>query len=171
MDLANDGDWAVLEHDNVSTNAWVEKNYDFFDHFGTPGMVQLRFVASDEGSGSLVEGGVDDFFIAGVFDATGVGGGEILPFRVILAQNVPNPFNPKTDISFALTRTGPVSLKVYDVAGRLLAVLVDDVLEAGEHAATWNGRDMEGRAQSSGVYFYQLQAEGKVMAKRMVILK
>ena len=171
VDLANDGDWAVLEHDNVSTNAWVEKNYDFFDHFGTPGMVQLRFVASDEGSGSLVEGGVDDFFIAGVFDATGVDDGATLPFRVGLAQNAPNPFNPKTDISFALTRTGPVSLKVYDVAGRLLAVLVDDVLEAGEHAATWNGRDMEGRAQSSGVYFYQLQAEGKVMAKRMVILK
>ena len=88
-----------------------------------------------------------------------------------LSQNAPNPFNPKTDIAFALTESGPMSLKVYDVAGRLLSVLVDDVLDAGEHASTWNGRDMEGRPQSSGVYFYQLHAEGKVMAKRMVILK
>ena len=171
VDLGNDDSWVVLEHTMTSTNAWVEMNYDFFSYFGTPGLVQVRFIASDEGSGSIVEAGVDDFFIAGVFDATGVDDGETLPFRVSLAQNVPNPFNPKTDISFALTKSGPVTLKVYDIAGRLLSVLVDDVLEAGDHASTWNGRDMEGRAQSSGVYFYQLQAEGKVMAKRMVILK
>ena len=170
VELGNDDVWEVLEHTNVSSNAWVEMNFDFFSYYGSAGLVQLRFVASDEGSGSLVEGGVDDFYIVGVFDATGVDG-EVLPFSVKLSQNVPNPFNPKTDIAFAITQSGPVSLKVYDVAGRLLSVLVDEILEAGEHASTWNGRDMEGRPQSSGVYFYQLQAEGKVMAKRMVILK
>jgi carboxypeptidase T len=173
VDLSNNsgGTWTSLEHTTASTNAWAQMNFDHFTYFGEAGLVQLRFEASDEGSGSLVEGGVDDFLIVGVFDASDVDDGETLPFRVQLSQNVPNPFNPKTDIAFALTQSGPVSLKVYDVSGRLLSVLVDDVLVAGEHQASWDGRALDGRSMSSGVYFYRLEAENKVMAKRMVILK
>jgi len=173
VDVSDDGgaSWTSIEHTTVSTNAWAGMDFDLFDFFASAGLVQLRFVASDEGAGSLVEGGVDDFYIAGVFDATGAGDGSPLLFHVELAQNAPNPFNPKTRISFALTRRGPVTLEVFDVTGRLLSVLEDGILDAGEHQVTWKGEDLAGRSLSSGVYFYRLEAEGEVMAKRMVILK
>jgi hypothetical protein len=109
--LSNDGGqtWISLEHTTTSTNAWVQVSGSVLDHFASVGDLQFKFQASDEGSGSLVEAGVDDFLIAGVFDLTGA---EDAPaFSLRLSQNVPNPFNPVTRIAFSLSEPGPVSLK------------------------------------------------------------
>jgi predicted GH43/DUF377 family glycosyl hydrolase len=89
-----------------------------------------------------------------------------------LGQNVPNPFNPSTSISYQVPTRGHVSLRVYDVGGRLIRSLVDDIQPAGAHTASWNGLDDVGRRAVSGVYLYRLVFEGVVVdTRKMLMLK
>ena len=91
--------------------------------------------------------------------------------RFTLGQNHPNPFNPSTTIAFAVPRAGHVSLRVYDLAGRLVGTLVDGELPAGAHAAAWDGRNTAGRRVASGTYHYRLIADGHEETRRMVLIK
>jgi hypothetical protein len=88
-----------------------------------------------------------------------------------LAQNRPNPFNPRTEISFELARSGPATLRVYDASGRLVRALFEGSLGAGPHRVGWDGLDAQGRKASSGVYFYRLAAPGFESARKMLLLK
>jgi len=76
--------------------------------------------------------------------------------RVALAV-APNPFNPLTTLSFALPSDGRARLAVFDPEGRLVRVLVDGPLAAGQHSTTWDGRDGAGRAMGSGIYLARLE--------------
>ncbi|MCB1182089.1 S8 family serine peptidase [bacterium] len=96
---------------------------------------------------------------------------EILPRRVALDQNAPNPFNPMTEIRFSLPKDGRVVLKVYDVRGSLVRTLADGRFVAGRHVRVWQGQDDAGRSMPSGVYFYRLQAGDEVFTRRMTLLK
>jgi hypothetical protein len=88
-----------------------------------------------------------------------------------LSQNYPNPFYPRTKIEFALPNAARVTFSVYDPQGKLVARWVEDVHRGGRHVATWDGRDSNDNLVSTGVYFYQLRAENKVLAKKMIVLK
>jgi DNA/RNA endonuclease YhcR with UshA esterase domain len=88
-----------------------------------------------------------------------------------LAQNMPNPFNPKTTIAFNLTEPGDVTLEIYDVAGRRVAILLDGHMGAGVHMAHWDGRTSDGERAASGVYFYKLAAGDERTSRKMVLLK
>ncbi|MCK4410468.1 MAG: T9SS type A sorting domain-containing protein, partial [Candidatus Eisenbacteria sp.] len=88
-----------------------------------------------------------------------------------LAQNAPNPFNPKTTIAFNLTAPGDVMLAIYDVAGRRVAILLDGHMDAGAHMAHWDGRTSDGERAASGVYFYKLEAGDQRTSRKMVLLK
>ena len=100
-------------------------------------------------------------------------GDEVEPVPLVnsLHQNHPNPFNPNTTISFNLRERGHASLAVYDVAGRLVRVLIDGVKEAGPHDVNWDGKDNTGRGVASGVYFYRLEAGSFTETKKMVLLR
>ena len=91
--------------------------------------------------------------------------------EVELLQAVPSPFNPSTVIGYAIPAAGHVRLVVFVVNGRLVRTLVDAPVSAGRHRALWQGRDEAGRAVASGVYFYQLEAAGRTLRKRMTLLK
>ncbi len=91
--------------------------------------------------------------------------------RYVLDQNVPNPFNPRTEIWFELPAPSPVRLEVYDAAGSLVRVLVDDALPAGRHRAVWIGNGFDGRPCASGVYFYRLDSSFGTETRRMVLVK
>jgi hypothetical protein len=93
------------------------------------------------------------------------------PAATRLCGNRPNPFNPRTEIAFELRQAGPVSLAVYDLAGRLVRTLVHDVLPAGAHAATWDGLDRNGRTAAAGVYLIHLKADGTVDTRRVALVK
>ena len=95
-----------------------------------------------------------------------------VPNATRLAQNTPNPFNPKTTIAFALPRPESVTLTVHDLAGRLVRTLVSgEPLPAGRHERDWWGRDERGRRVASGVYLYRLEAGSYNETKRMTLLK
>jgi hypothetical protein len=91
---------------------------------------------------------------------------EALPAVFALEQNHPNPFNPQTQIRFALPEAVPVSLVIYDVTGREIARLAEGVLEAGYHTVAF-----EGTSLPSGIYLYRLQAGDFVETKRMALVK
>lgn len=94
-----------------------------------------------------------------------------VPEAYQLQQNVPNPFNPTTDITFALPHGGQVLLQVFDVTGRNVCDLVDGYLGAGPHSVTWNSTDTSGRRVASGVYFYRLSTSEFSQTRKMMLLK
>ncbi|MBN1269582.1 MAG: FG-GAP repeat protein [Kiritimatiellae bacterium] len=94
-----------------------------------------------------------------------------LPAAAARLHNYPNPFNPRTTLSYSLPAAVRVRLSVHDVQGRLLKVLVDGPRKAGEQAVIWDGRDESGRAQPSGVYFARLEAGELSQSRKMILVK
>jgi hypothetical protein len=88
-----------------------------------------------------------------------------------LYQNVPNPFNPTTTISFYLPANERVTLVLYDVGGRMVRRLVDGVVGFGQTDVTWDGANDRGEKVGSGVYFYRLTAGRNVITKKLTLLK
>ena len=96
----------------------------------------------------------------------------MLPTTYTLSQNFPNPFNPTTSISFGLPASGYVKLAVYNILGREVRTLVSSPMEAGSYQTEWNSTDNIGRKISSGIYFYRLIVDNKVIStKKMIMLK
>ncbi len=88
----------------------------------------------------------------------GTGIEESAAFVTKLVRPYPNPFNPQTTIAYTLASSGRVTIRVHDIAGRVVRTLLDDECVAGEHAATWNGRTDTGDRAASGVYFIRMDA-------------
>lgn len=88
-----------------------------------------------------------------------------------LYQNNPNPFNPRTTISFSLAHSGPAKLVIFDVNGREVRTLVNQKLGAGMHSFVWDGTDNTGHPVASGVFWSQLSAGDYSSNKKMVVLK
>jgi hypothetical protein len=101
-------------------------------------------------------------------NATGVGKQSTgLPKDFVLQQNYPNPFNPSTTIAFDLPVQSQVTLKVYDLLGREVSVLLqNETMAAGSQSAQWNAS-----AQSSGVYFVRLTAGNFTAMRKLILLK
>jgi hypothetical protein len=94
-----------------------------------------------------------------------------LPAATRLVGNAPNPFNPQTVVRFELRRAGPVRLDLFDLRGRLVRRLVTADLPAGRHAATWDGRDGNGRGLASGVYVCRLHADGVQQQLKLMLVR
>lgn len=92
--------------------------------------------------------------------------GDELPLEYSLAQNHPNPFNPSTEIRFDLVERGNVTLRVFNTLGQEVATLVNDVREAGHYTVTFDAAQLP-----SGVYVYELEANGFKDTKKMLLLK
>ena len=98
---------------------------------------------------------------------TGIVHDQLLPAEFSLEQNYPNPFNASTRIDFFLSRSSTVSLKVYDVAGRLVSVLKNEVMSAGKQQILFDAKEFP-----SGTYYYTLETDsGKSQTRKMILLK
>ncbi|RPH37788.1 T9SS C-terminal target domain-containing protein, partial [bacterium] len=99
---------------------------------------------------------------------TGVepGGTAALPVELSLAQNFPNPFNPSTIIRFELPNSGKVSLRVYDILGREVGVLLDGGAVAGRHEVLFDGSHL-----ASGIYLYRLEFGSRALVQKMLLIK
>jgi hypothetical protein len=123
------------------------------------GNIQLYKASLSDNSGNLVQARIS------------LDENQEVPERFTLFQNYPNPFNPETNISFSLPEESEVNLKIYNLRGQLIKVLVNSRLKPGLHVFTWDGKDESGRDLSSGIYFYRLIAGEYSGAKKMVRIK
>jgi ligand-binding sensor domain-containing protein len=89
-----------------------------------------------------------------------------LPIRFNLKQNYPNPFNPSTKIQYTVPQSAHVTLKVYDLLGKEVAILVDDIKERGIYTTIWQGQNFP-----SGVYFYRLTAGTSTITRKLMLLR
>ncbi|RKY84540.1 hypothetical protein DRQ11_11380, partial [candidate division KSB1 bacterium] len=93
------------------------------------------------------------------------------PDKCQLSQNYPNPFNPETNINYKLSKSGRVSIRIYNLLGQQVRLLVDEYKEAGYYTIKWDGKNNYGQEVPSGVYYYQIKADDFVQTKRMVLLR
>ncbi|MDH3216717.1 MAG: M6 family metalloprotease domain-containing protein [Candidatus Krumholzibacteria bacterium] len=92
-------------------------------------------------------------------------------YALELHQNEPNPFNPSTRIRFSLPQRTHARLVIYDPSGRRLATLVDEIRGPGVQHVVWDGRNESGASVASGVYFYRLDVQSRVITKKLLLLK
>ena len=159
----------VLKTDSQGDTIWTKVFGGSEDDYGWAG------IESDDG-GYAVTGWTmsydADFVDAVLFkldnDQTAIDENNtiIIPEKTALYQNYPNPFNPATNITFTISEKQKVKLKVYDLLGREVAGIVDEVIPAGTHNMLFDASQL-----SSGVYIYRLQADDFEETKRMVLLK
>jgi hypothetical protein len=142
--------------DATATTSWTDSEFD-------GGMVYYKITALDHVGN---ESGA-----ASPESVTGLDG-PVIPARFALYQNAPNPFNPETLIRYDVPAGGgPVSLRIYDVGGRLVRVLIDGTQAPGAKRILWNGRNDRGEAVATGVYFYRLNAPEFEQTRKMLLLR
>ena len=112
----------------------------------------------------IVKGGLD--FVDGLITSISNTSSSIIPEVFSLSQNYPNPFNPSTKINFSIPQQSQVTLKIYDVLGKEVMTLVNDVKTAGNYEVEFNASNF-----ASGAYFYKIQAGQFTDIKRMMLIK
>jgi hypothetical protein len=110
----------------------------------------------------------DDVFT--IVDQLG-GAPDTTKFIDALGKSYPNPFSVSTRIPYSLKRSGVVSLAVYDASGRLVDVLYEGRARAGPNQVVWHGRDKDGRAVASGVYFCRIVTDSFTKTNKIVLLR
>ena len=113
-------------------------------------------------------------FAIEIYDSTGTAGVAPVaaPQHAMLQAAMPNPFQSRTVLAYDLERQGKVTLRIYDVGGRLVRSLVSgDVQAAGHHSVEWDGRDASGAATGTGLYFGRIDTGGESDVKRLVRIR
>jgi len=141
---------------------------DLMATVGTDGMA--RFIWSDQRNGG------SDVYGQNV-NSDGSLGASLSPVSdlslslIHLGQNHPNPFNPSTDISFSLPSRQYALLRVLDTRGSVVRTLLDSEAGPGSETVRWDGRNTQGQAVPSGIYFYRLESGDSNQVKKMVLVK
>ncbi len=163
----------VYQYETVNvtdpTNGYVTVGIESPDQ--SDGVLYTFFNQYPDGAATLIAGRAIRFVTPPSGGGTiGVASGSA-PDAYALMGCRPNPFNPMTTISYQVPVTVPVRLRLYDVAGRLVVTLVDDVVDAGRHAVRWDGRTQAGAALGSGVYFVRLEAPGFTEVREVTLVR
>jgi hypothetical protein len=143
--------------DMTTATAWSDPEYDGWQVF-------YKVTAVDHAGNESDPAGSEPY--------TGVEDEPAVPKRFTLYQNVPNPFNPTTLIRYDVPAGGGhVTLRVYDVGGRLVRTLVDQAQTSGLKRVIWRATNDTGESVASGIYFYRLTAPGFDVTRKMVLLQ
>ena len=155
----SEGEWQVV-YRWLDDDPWGWRDSHLAVTIGDRGQTGLAPITHSEVSGCLDE-------------PSGIPEGSNVPVsRTALLQNAPNPFNPQTTIAYDLPKQTAVSLRVFDVSGRLVRELIrGEIVAEGRQEAVWNGRNNTGRRVASGTYFYRLEAGEYSETKRMALIK
>jgi len=156
------GGWGGLGNINEDPSFINAVLGDFHLQWGSP-----CIDAGDPNSPLDPDGTVADIG-AFYYNQLGVGGGTELaqPLIYRLFPNYPNPFNPTTTLTFVMPFRSHVSLAVYDLLGRQVAIIIDDICDAGNYEVVFDGSGL-----ASGVYFCRLHASGNTLTQKMVLVK
>ena len=156
----------------ITDDAWSEQVFDIADIADGQAAVRLRWTqGTTDGSWSYSGWNIDDVEIWALQPSLLSEAGPPAPRLATLAPNLPNPFNPRTEIGFTLAAPARAQLAVYDMRGRLVRILRDDDLPSGDHTAVWDGTDTAGRAQPSGGYVFRLSAGGESRVVKALLLR
>ena len=147
------GKWSKIGFVSGSGTTNEPREYSFTDRNLETGKYKYRLKQLD------FNGNFEYFELP---DAVTIG----IPDKFSLAQNYPNPFNPSTTINYQIVAPGKVTLALYDLNGREVKSLVNEVKEAGYYTVSLNASDL-----SSGIYFYSLTSGNSVMTKKLTLVK
>ncbi len=171
----NGSNWTTVWENGgeITDSSWQEFEYDISAVADGESTVYLRWTMGTTDSSWLYSGwNIDNVEIWGLGGDVTATENAPAPAKSGIVSNLPNPFNPKTEIHFALAEAGAVELAIFDVAGRQVTTLLEGRREAGNHSATWNGTDDAGHSVSSGIYFARLKTEaGTVDTSKLTLLK
>ena len=171
----NGSDWTQVwtNGEEITDSSWQYVESDISDIADGQSTVYLRWTMGTTDGSWLYSGwNIDNVELWGLGgDATAVEDGHA-PSRSMLLGNMPNPFNPKTEIHYALAEAGAVELAIYDLSGRRVTTLLSGQQDAGTHSAVWNGDNASGRPVSSGIYFAMLLTDkGESDTQKLTLLK
>lgn len=142
---------------------------------------QLQVFATDISAGGFFSGSIDEvrFFNNGlssdqvfkiykkdISSSVSSDPEPLVPAKYQLYQNYPNSFNPVTNIRFELPQTSNVTLKVYDITGRIVSTMVNEVRQAGSHQIIFNGGNL-----ASGIYIYELKTTHYSIIRKLTLIK
>ncbi|MBD3168514.1 MAG: T9SS type A sorting domain-containing protein [candidate division Zixibacteria bacterium] len=134
--------------------------YDYIAYAGSQDNIIDSTSFEFEVRGPMIHGGGEDWFLKGDFDS------HETPDKYILSENYPNPFNARTSINFELPDEGRVEFSVFNILGQKVETLIDENMQAGQYSVIWDAS-----SYSSGIYFYTLNSDGRVLTRRMTLLK
>jgi len=150
--------------------------YNFYVYFSSDeipftNQMRFRFQAADYNS-SLVEAAVDDVYIT----FTGCSGIDAVenpnvPVQFRVDASRPNPTSQGASIRLALPSASPVRVDIFDASGRLVRTVADGAMPAGYHDVNWDGKDGDGRAAASGVYWYRVTAGAEERSRKLLVVR
>jgi carboxypeptidase T len=143
---------------------WVEQTADLTPFVGN--QIRIRFRLSSDAGLQFDGWYLDDIRILGYKSSPNSVDKIRAPYTYSLSQNFPNPFNPATVINFSIEKPSDTSLRIFDVLGKEVAVLVNQFTEAGSYSINFEAKQL-----SSGIYFYRLTSGNCNSIKKMVVLK
>ena len=145
----------ILIH-QILTNDEIEFEIDTYGRDNSLMQVSYEFIDKHN---SVISSGSTDYEL------------KPIPDRFALQDNYPNPFNPSTTIRYDIATSAFVDIVIYDITGREIARPISKQQNPGYHQTIWNGANQKGEMQSAGIYFYQIQTNGFVQTKKMLLLK
>ncbi|MEK7729302.1 MAG: FlgD immunoglobulin-like domain containing protein [candidate division KSB1 bacterium] len=173
--LSNDdgATWRELALYTAPDSGWRLATFRVADFLTPTAQMKVRFVNSENADAAAPRPAycmIDDFILVAQTAVAVEERNEARQPEWRLAQNYPNPFNPSTTVSFSLAKPARVSLRIYDVQGRLVRTLVEEHREPGAYSQVWEGRDDAGALVASGLYLLRLQANEFVEIRKLALL-
>jgi hypothetical protein len=158
--ISPDGQFTQIASVNGAGESVSENTYSYIDHNLTNGVTYYYRLADVDINGNVA----NHDLTVNATPAHGAMGIAVSEYR--LHQNYPNPFNPTTTITYDVKETGHVMLKVYNVMGREVATLVDEVKDNNRYQATFDASGL-----AAGVYFYRVNVNDFSSVHKMILLK
>jgi C1A family cysteine protease len=155
----------------MTAGSWEEADLDISAIADNQDSVYLRWtMGTTDGGWTYCGWNLDDVQILGVEDVT-IGISEQTSTSSGNLENIPNPFNSRTAIRYALEQAGQVSLIIYDLSGRKIRTLVDGYQQTGEHVLVWDGSNEGGKRMETGVYICTLRTQKGISSKKILIMR
>jgi hypothetical protein len=153
---------------DISTLEFIDEDYEIYNPEANENQKEAEYyiTAIIENESSIVESDPSNVIDYWVNKAGKKGTSNMAELNYTIDQNYPNPFNPITQIKYSIKENGLVSIRVYDVLGKEVAVLIKEEQLAGEHRVNFDGSNL-----SSGIYFYTITAKDFHQTKKMLLVK
>lgn len=162
----NGSSWQTVMQYSGSSLTWTQVSLDITSYAAGSSNLKVRFRLSAD-QGTVGDGWyVDDIKLTNYSTLVGINQISELATKYTLNQNYPNPFNPSTKIQYGIAKSGFVSLKVYDMTGKVVADLVNNTQAIGKYEVDFNAASL-----ASGVYYYKLESQGFAETKKMLLIK